>query len=77
MNNKTTQYGELTDNGGFYIHVDVCHTTVNEKKVQCSLINGVVPVVSCEETNKRFTLSWNDIVHIAIERGLLEIGDAK
>ncbi|KKM74348.1 hypothetical protein LCGC14_1401160 [marine sediment metagenome] len=63
--------GKLLDKKDLYItiHVGEAKDDKGNKYSMATMVDGS-PVVTNENTDKRFNLSWQDIIEIAVEAGI-------
>lgn len=73
MQFNPSEAGKLFDKGSLFFesHVGTAEGTDGEK-YSMSLINLHQPAVRCERTGKTFVLGWQDVLALAVDRGIAE-----
>ena len=64
-------HGEILDKKALFLRQDVGSATgKDDKTYDMSLLNMHVPCVQSKQTGKRWALSWDKIVALAVEDGI-------
>lgn len=65
--------GKLFEKGSLFLTVLV-GTAEGERgeKYSMLLVNGTTPGVECDRNGRKFVLSWEEILRLAIDRGIGE-----
>ena len=64
--------GKMLDMKALYMTIHVGEATDKENGIeyQMALMANSSPVITSDKTDKRFNLSWQDIINMAIEAGI-------
>ena len=68
-------YGKLHKDSVPFLRLDVGRANLDESGLSFELsanMGDMAPIVRCEETGRTFTLSWQDIVNMAMDAGIGE-----
>lgn len=73
MTFNASEAGELFDRKALLLaqHVGTAEGGDGEK-YSMSLVNMHIPAVRCERTGKTFVLGWQDVIALAVDRGIKE-----
>lgn len=62
--------GQVHDKDVLFLRVDAGTAKSDENNFQLSINLDHSPLILCEETGKWFSLSWKDILALAVEAGI-------
>lgn len=69
---KEKSIGKLYPKGTMILRQRIGSAENNNISLEMSLANAVTPCVYCKATGKSFTISWQEIVDLAIKAGIAE-----
>ena len=62
--------GEIHEKGSLFFRTQVGSAKGADDEFELDLVNGVFPMVTSKKTGKIFVLKWDDVMRIAIHRGI-------
>lgn len=67
---KGTLYKAITDGGPLFLRFHVGDAADGDKKYNLSTMNANNPCVESVTTGRTFILSWQEIIEMAVEKGI-------